>query len=141
MNKKSSFRAFNSSGLLVALFIVLSTGLWANAQNNPVANLDATVTSGNARFTVLTPEMVRIEYSDKALFEDRATFAIINRNLDVPVFEKLEDSEYIYINTDKLSLKYRKGSDPVTHPASARNLSVTINHNGREVLWLSLIHI
>lgn len=135
MNKKSSFRAFNSSGLLVALFIVLSTGLWANAQNNPVANLDATVTSGNARFTVLTPEMVRIEYSDKALFEDRATFAIINRNLDVPVFEKLEDSEYIYINTDKLSLKYRKGSDPVTHPASARNLSVTINHNGREVLW------
>lgn len=135
MNKKTSFRAFNSSGLLVALFIVLSTGLWANAQNNPVANLDATVTSGNARFTVLTPEMVRIEYSDKALFEDRATFAIINRNLDVPVFEKLEDSEYIYINTDKLSLKYRKGSDPVTHPASARNLSVTINHNGREVLW------
>lgn len=119
----------------MALFIVLSTGLWANAQNNPVANLDATVTSGNARFTVLTPEMVRIEYSDKALFEDRATFAIINRNLDVPVFEKLEDSEYIYINTDKLSLKYRKGSDPVTHPASARNLSVTINHNGREVLW------
>lgn len=135
MNKKSSFPAFNGNGLLVALFIVLSTGLWANAQNNPVANPDATVTSGNARFTVLTPEMVRIEYSDKALFEDRATFAIINRNLDVPAFEKSEDSEYIYINTDKLSLKYRKGSDPVTHPASARNLSVTINHNGREVLW------
>lgn len=135
MNKKSSFRTFNSNGLLVALLIVLSTGLWATAQNNPVANPDATVTSGNARFTVLTPEMVRIEYSDKALFEDRATFAIINRNLDVPAFEKFEDSEYVYINTDKLSLKYRKGSDPVTHPASARNLSVTINHNGREVLW------
>lgn len=135
MNKKSSFRTFNSNGLLVALLIVLSTGLWANAQNNPVANPDATVTSGNARFTVLTPEMVRIEYSDKALFEDRATFAIINRNLDVPAFEKSEDREYIYINTGKLSLKYRKGSDPVTHPASARNLSVTINHNGREVLW------
>lgn len=135
MNKKSSFPAFNGNGLLVALLIVLSTGLWANAQNNSVANPDATVTSGNARFTVLTPEMVRIEYSDKALFEDRATFAIINRNLDVPAFEKSEDSEYIYINTDKLSLKYRKGSDPVTHPASARNLSITINHNGREVLW------
>ena len=135
MNKKSLLLALKSSGLIAALLIVLSTGLRANAQNNPVANQAATVISGNARFTVLTPEMIRIEYSENSVFEDRATFTVVNRNLEVPSFEKTEDNEYLYINTGKLALKYRKGCDPVTLPASSKNLTITFMHNGREVLW------
>ena len=72
---------------LLALLIVLFSlhSIWA--QNlNPVAHPDAVVRSGKARFTVLTPEMIRIQYSDRALFEDRATFAIVNRRLPVPAF-------------------------------------------------------
>ena len=121
--------------VIVSLLLMFGWGEWANAQNNPLANPDAVIVSGNARFTVLTPEMIRIEYSDNGAFEDRATFAIVNRNLDIPSFEKSEDSEYLYINTDKVALKYRKGSAPVTLPASSKNLSITFNHNGREVLW------
>ena len=30
---------------------------------DPVANVNAVVVSGNARFTVLTPDLIRIEYS------------------------------------------------------------------------------
>lgn len=135
MNKKSLFLALKNVRLTVALLVLSGIGLRTNAQNNPVANPDATVISGNARFTILTPEMIRIEYSDKGVFEDRATFTAVNRNMAVPSFGKSEDSEYIYINTDKLTLKYRKGSDPVTLPASSNNLSITFNHNGREVLW------
>ena len=68
---------------------MLTALLWpgvALAANNPQARPEAVVTVGNARFTVLTPEMLRIEYSQEAKFEDKATFAIVNRNLDVPWF-------------------------------------------------------
>lgn len=121
--------------LFLACFFLGQASLKAADAANPVANPQAVVVSGNARFTVLTPEMIRIEYSDKGVFEDRATFAIINRNLDVPHFTKTEDDNFLYIETDKLHLKYRKGTNPYTVPASSSNLSITMNHNGRDVLW------
>ena len=40
------------------------------------------VEAGNARFTVITPELIRIEYSEKGLFEDRPTFTVQNRVFD-----------------------------------------------------------
>ncbi len=119
------------------LFFILSGVLTLKGENvgNPQADPRAVVTSGNARFTVLTPEMIRIEYSDKGVFEDRATFAIVNRNLEVPRFTTDEDDTFLFIETDKIHLKYRKGTNPRTLPASSANLSITMNHNGREVLW------
>ena len=103
---------------------------------NSIAKSEAIVISGNARFTVLTPEMIRIEYSEKECFEDRATFTIQNRNMDVvPAFTKREDKEYLYIETEKVQLKYRKGTNPKTIPASPNNLTITMKHNGQTVLW------
>ena len=115
-------------GILRLLPILcLLMALNAIAQN-PSASKEAMVISGNARFTVLTPEMIRIEYSDKGIFEDRATFAIQNRQMDVvPAFSTGEDNDYLYITTDKLSLKYRKGTNPQTQPASDQNLTMTIS--------------
>lgn len=112
--------------VITSLLLLFGMGISATAQNNPIANPDAVIVSGNARFTVLTPEMIRIEYSDNGAFEDRATFAIVNRNLDIPSFEKSEDNEYLYINTDKVALKYRKGSAPVTLPASSK---ISLSHS------------
>lgn len=120
-----------TSGLLSAC--VLSP-LAADALN-PVAREEATVVDGNARFTILTPEMIRIEYSDKGVFEDRATFAIVNRELDIPRFSTERKDGYLYIHTDKLTLAYRQGTDPRTVPASSDNLSITMRHNGRDVRW------
>ena len=111
---------------IVCLLIAIN----AMAQN-PCARKEAIVVSGNARFTVLTPEMIRIEYSDKGIFEDRATFAVQNRTMDtVPAFSTSEDSDYLYITTDKLSLKYRKETNPQTQTGSDKNLTITMNHNG-----------
>lgn len=104
------------------------------AQNNPMANPKSIVTCGNARFTVLTPEMIRIEYSTQGVFEDRATFTIVNRNLEPVDFKIKEDNQFLYIRTDKVNLKYRKGTSPQTTPASPKNLSITIN-NQCESLW------
>ena len=63
------------------LFVGILNGAAAEADSNPQANPEAIVTSGKARFTVLTPRMIRIQYSSSSKFEDRATFAVINRNL------------------------------------------------------------
>lgn len=119
-------------GIAAMLCLAASLTAWADS---PVANPEAVVTAGNARFTVLTPEMIRIEYSSSATFEDRATFVIQNRNLDVPQFSTTEDADFLYINTSALSLKYRKGSDPRTVPASPANLSITMAHRGNNVVW------
>ena len=103
--------------------------------DNPAANPGAIVEDGNARFTVLTPEMIRIEYSPAHRFEDRATFSVINRNLPVPQFTKTDDGTFITITTDDLKLKYRKGTDPRTSPASPENLSIAMTVSGNDVLW------
>lgn len=119
--------------LSIPVCMVSTLGMMAQ---NPVAKPESTVISGNARFTVLTPEMIRIEYSDKAMFEDRATFAIINREMDeTPAFSKREDAEFVYINTDKLALKYRKGTDPRIQDGENNNLTISMNHNGNKEVW------
>lgn len=131
---KNPFGFGNFRFLILSLLCAVS-GL-AAATQNPVAREEATVRSGNARFTVLTPEMIRIEYSDKGVFEDRATFAIQNREMDVvPSFTQREDNDFLYIETDRIKLKYRKGTNPVTIPASPENLTITMPHNGQEVVW------
>ena len=55
---------------IIASILLTLALLPATAQENvnPVANADAVVNCGKARFTVLTPEMIRIQYSDKQLF-------------------------------------------------------------------------
>ena len=50
---------------------------------DPVANEDAVVESGNARFTVLTDRLIRMEYSENGKFLDKATLAFVNRKLSV----------------------------------------------------------
>lgn len=102
---------------------------------NPVASQEAVVESGNMRFTVLTPEMIRVEYSPAGKFEDRATFAVINRNTPTPEYKVEGDDEWLQIKTDKLKLKYKKGSVPDLQNPSPENLSITMDMNGKEVVW------
>ena len=108
---------------------------FAQAESNPVANPNAVVTEGNARFTILTPEMVRIQYSKKALFEDRATFAVVNRNLPVPQFSTERKDGYLYIKTNVLTLKYQLGGEIGNDTPSDKVLSISFDMNGRKVLW------
>ena len=97
---------------LAALTLTAST-LTAQADYNPVARPEAMVTCGNARFTVLTPRMLRIEYSETGRHEDRASFTVVNRDLPVPDYTV-------------------KGTDP---RAASGNLTVTFDLNGQPVEW------
>lgn len=118
---------------ILVLFTVMQS--YAQEEYNPVADPDAVVQSGNMRFTVLTPQMIRIQYSSKKVFEDRATFAVVNRRLPVPAFTTSEEDGYLYIKTEAVTLKYRTGSNPTTLMNRPEFLSVTFNMNGHEVVW------
>lgn len=90
------------------LLLAFST---AGAQpHDPVADPAAVVTSGNARFTVLTDGLVRLEWSPDGSFEDRASQAIVNRRLPVPKFEKTDNSGLVIIRTPKIQLQYRSSA-------------------------------
>ena len=90
--------------------------------DNPVANPDAVVVSGNARFTVLTSRLVRMEWTADGHFEDNATLGVVNRRLDVPQFKVRKSRNRTVIETEDLKLVYSgKGKFDTS------NLSVTFN--------------
>ena len=96
--------------IFASIVCVLSLGA---TTHNPVANPSAIVKSGYMRFTVLTPEIIRIERSTQNKFEDRASFVVINRNLPVPQFTTKEEDGFLTITTEKLTLRYKISSHPV----------------------------
>ena len=106
------------------------------SQNNPVADPQAVVVSGNMRFTVLTPEMIRIEHSDRGIFEDHASFVAINRRLPVPKYKVKEKGGILTLTTDKLTLRYKVGTSPGTKESpNPENLTISFDLNGEEVTW------
>jgi alpha-glucosidase len=78
--------------------------------DNPVADPKAIVTIGNARFTVLTPQLIRMEWSATGKFEDHASLVFINRRLPVPKYTtniaNLSSVRVLEIKTEALSLHY-----------------------------------
>src|SRR5215472_12033237 len=60
------------------------------ATYNPAANPQAIVTLGDARFTVLTPQLIRMEWAADGKFEDHPSFVFLNRRLPAPGFDRTE---------------------------------------------------
>jgi alpha-glucosidase (family GH31 glycosyl hydrolase) len=114
---------------LCAIVVLLSSFL--HAQNNPVADPSAVVLAGNARFTVLTAQMIRMEWSAEKQFEDHASMVFLNRQLPVPKFTKSLQSGWLLIKTDKLTVKYKPSKTEFT----PQNLSVTFELDGKPVTW------
>ena len=110
---------------------------------NPVADPKAVVTQGNARFTVLTPELIRMEWAMDGKFEDHASFVFLNRRLPVPKFEKTlskDGRDTLTIKTDALTLVYTAQPDgkplpPFAYSLRAENLSITLTVDGKQVVW------
>ena len=117
-----SFFAF-----LAAVTVLTAGNLFA--QNNPVADPDAQVVAGNARFTILTDRLIRMEWSPSGTFEDHATLAVINRRLPVPAFTVTRSGEGVRIRTAQVEIIYRGGA------FDASTLSATFRMGGKKVTW------
>ena len=114
---------------LVTIVAALALALNISAENNPVAAPGATVVCGNARFTVLTDRLIRMEWAEDGQFEDRASLAIVNRELPVPAFKTETKGSGVTIKTDKVTLTYKGGK------FDAGNLGVSFKLNGKTVTW------
>ncbi|MGN1046781.1 MAG: TIM-barrel domain-containing protein, partial [Candidatus Cryptobacteroides sp.] len=100
---KNHLKAFLSLAI-----ILVSGNISSNAQTyEPLADPSAVVTCGNARFTVLTPRLVRMEWAADGQFEDRATLAVVNRRLEVPQFRTQKKKDGVTIRTSDLTLTYK----------------------------------
>ena len=104
---KNHLKAFLSLAI-----ILVSGNISSNAQTyEPLADPSAVVTCGNARFTVLTPRLVRMEWAADGQFEDRATLAVVNRRLEVPQFRTQKKKDGVTIRTSDLTLTYKGNGD------------------------------
>src|SRR5216683_619920 len=92
----------------------------------PDATPGSSVSCGNARFTVLTNRLVRMEWSAGA-FEDRPTFAFPSRRADRPEFIYTLQGTDLNIETKHLSIQYINDGQPF----HAGNLSIICTFDGQ----------
>ncbi len=98
----------------------------------PAANLAGVVISGRARFTILAPRLLRLEWSDNGQFEDRGTFAFPTRfSAAPPQFTTRQEGRTLVIDTGALVLRYLQDSGKFL----PHNLSITFPLNGKSVAW------
>ena len=82
------------------------------------------------RITVLTERLIRLEYCEDGVFEDRATERVFNRFLDIPKFDVMEDAKLLTVTTDYFKLFYVKNAPFKGNRVSpASNLKVEILEN------------
>ena len=98
--------------------------------NDPKADDAAVVVAGNARFTVLTPQMIRMEWSEDGVFEDRATLTFVNRKLDVPQFKVKRSSGKVVIKTSAVTLTYK-----INGRFNDSNLKAEFKLGDKKVVW------
>ncbi len=98
--------------------------------NNPKAGKEATVTIDNARFTVLSPQLIRMEWSKDGMFEDCATLTVVNRQTETPEFKVKKTKDGVTIKTSEITLTYLN-----TGAFSADNLKVDFEIDGERKQW------
>ena len=114
--KDSSVRVFKLIQTLnwIMLFLLSGFSSFAHEAWSPLATSNAIIEAGNARFTVLTPSLIRMEWDSTQTFCDNASFIAVNRNLPVPSFTMKKSRNYLTIKTSALELKYKIGSGRFT---------------------------
>ncbi len=88
------------------------------------------VTSGDARFEVLSPTLIRTEYAGDASFVDAATFNAIGRDgfASTPFTQSTSDG-WLTLTTSAMTLEYKVGSGAFT----GQNLDVRLKSGQQDV--------
>jgi len=115
-----------SRGVQFLAAIVLSAG-WgvnAHAQVTPPTNQGGStgspVVQGQARFQVLTPNLVRLEFSPARKFIDAPSVSVVKRDWAPVQFQKRQSNGFLEIDTGQMTLRYRIDSGPF----KAENLQI-----------------
>jgi alpha-glucosidase (family GH31 glycosyl hydrolase) len=92
-------------------------------KTSPLAHPEAVVQGEQWRITVLEAGLLRIEWAEDGVFEDRASTFALHRDLPVPRFEVTDGEAALEIVTDRLRLVYDRG------PFTPAGLSVQVRGN------------
>ncbi|HYS37323.1 MAG TPA: alpha-xylosidase, partial [Pseudonocardiaceae bacterium] len=118
------FRTRRRSGALVlAVAAAVAGPSAATATAAPAAS--NVIVDGHARFEVLTPTLIRLEYAGDDRFQDGATFNVPARNLPVPAFTTDVAGGFREIHTAGLTLRYQENSGPFTRANTSVQLTGT----------------
>lgn len=102
----------------------------AGPAEHPGEHTVPAVTSGNARFQVLSPTLIRTEYAQNGQFTDQATYNAIGRADFTPTaYTSSTVDGWLTVRTSAVTLRYQVGSGPF----NARNLSVRLTAGAEPV--------
>ncbi|OQR89318.1 glycoside hydrolase [Achlya hypogyna] len=114
---------------IVALVAALGCAAFGG---DPRPDPDAVVVAGNARFTVLTPDVIRMEWGH--VLRDEATLIFTHRRVNVPKYVVAHDAAgWLTITTERIMLRY-DASNP--NSFNDANIKVTVlDTGGPNVTW------
>jgi hypothetical protein len=104
---------------------------WAQEQVDPGPHPKAVLRVGNARFTWLGASVLRLEWAEDGVFEDRASLVAVNRWIEPPAWRSWAEGDWTVMSSQDVELRYRGG----TGPFAEDNLLVRVRRDGREVRW------
>jgi len=96
-------------------------------QRNLKVDSKSIVMGEKFRIQVLTERLIRLEYSEQGKFVDSASALVLKRNFPTPEFTIKEDTNFLYIETKYIKLKYLKNTK-----FSEKSLSATIVYSKKE---------
>ena len=82
--------------------------LW---ETRPIALPQNTVCGSKYRFSILTPSLIRMEYSEQGIFEDRASQSVFFRDFPENNFSTERQDGMLRIETENLIVTYRENTD------------------------------
>lgn len=122
---------FLPQSVSIAAALLSALGFISRAAQ-PGETLHGQVTVGAARFTVIAPECIRLEYNEKGNFVDEPSYFALNRSRrDESARIKLERGE-LDIDTGAMALHFKQDGKSF----SADNLQVAIRQGGAVYDWV-----
>ena len=103
------------------------TSFFVNSSKNLLPKKRYIVVGNTYRFTLLSPRLIRLEYSKEGKFEDRATSLVVNRVFDDFEFTVGGENPSLIITTEYFTLTYVR-----EEPLTANSLKVRVNGTDKE---------
>ena len=130
MSERPALRRIAAGVIATVALAGLAVAESAAVQAGQAGARASAVVSGNARFEVLSPTLVRTEFAADGRFTDAATFNVVGRDGFAPTrFSTRTEKGWLTLDTGALQLRYKVGSGSFT----ADNLDVRLKTGAQTV--------
>ena len=100
---------------------------YIESRDKLISDKESYIMGNKYRFTVLSPRLIRLEYSADGIFEDRPTALVINRSFPKVNYSITESETLIQIATEVFTLTYVKDKELKSSTLSS-NIKAVINN-------------